>query len=212
MIKLLRLHQWIKNLLLFVPVFFAGQIQNIDLLLNILIGFLCYSLMASAVYILNDYFDIERDKLHPTKKNRPLASGEVSKSQAKIIFSILLLSSLIISYVININLTIILAIYMIMNVLYSIKLKHEPLIDITIIASGFLLRIFAGSIPFDILVSKWLIIMIFLSAMFIGIAKRRGELILENDAITRQSLIGYNLQFIDVAMMMMATVTIVCYD
>ena len=211
MIKLLRLHQWIKNLLLFVPVFFAGQIQNTDLLIKILIGFLAYSLMASAVYILNDYFDIERDKLHPTKRFRPLANGDVSKNQAKIIFSILFFSSLIISYFIHINLMIILTIYLIMNVLYSIKLKHEPLIDITILASGFLLRIFAGSIPFDILVSKWLVIMIFLSAMFIGIAKRRGELILENNAVTRKSLKGYNLQFIDMTMVMMATITIVCY-
>lgn len=211
MIKLLRLHQWIKNLLLFVPIFFAGQIRNTDLLINILIGFLAYSLMASAVYILNDYFDIERDKLHPTKRFRPLANGDVSKNQAKVIFLILFFSSLIISYFIDINLTTILIIYLIMNVLYSFKLKHEPLIDITILASGFLLRIFAGSIPFDILVSKWLIIMIFLSAMFIGIAKRRGELILENDGSTRQSLKGYNLQFIDMTMVMMATITIVCY-
>lgn len=211
MIKLLRLHQWIKNLLLFVPVFFAGKIQDIDLLMDISIAFLAYSLMASAVYILNDYFDIERDKLHPKKRFRPLASGEVSKNQAKVGFLILFFSSLIISYFIHVNLMIILSIYLIMNVLYSVRLKHEPLIDITILASGFLLRIFAGSMPFDIIVSKWLVIMIFLSAMFIGIAKRRGELILENKAVTRQSLKGYNLQFIDLTMVMMATITIVCY-
>ena len=211
MLQLLRLHQWIKNLLLFVPIFFSGQIQNIDLLLQVLVAFFSYSLMASTVYILNDYVDIQRDKLHPTKRNRPLASGKVSKSQAQILFVILLISSLGISFLIDYKLTIILAIYFVVNVLYSLRLKHEAIVDITIIATGFLLRIFAGSIPFEIVVSKWLIIMIFLSAMFIGIAKRRGELILENDGATRKSLEGYNLQFVDIAMVMMAAVTIVCY-
>ncbi len=211
MLQLLRLHQWIKNLLLFVPIFFSGQIQNIDLLLQVLVAFFSYSLMASTVYILNDYVDIQRDKLHPTKQNRPLASGKVSKSQAQILFVILLISSLGISFLVSYKLTIILAIYFVVNVLYSLRLKHEAIVDITIIATGFLLRIFAGSIPFEIIVSKWLIIMIFLSAMFIGIAKRRGELILENDGATRKSLEGYNLQFVDIAMVMMAAVTIVCY-
>lgn len=211
MLQLLRLHQWIKNLLLFVPIFFSGQIQNIDLLLQVLVAFFSYSLMASTVYILNDYVDIQRDKLHPTKQNRPLASGKVSKSQAQILFVILLISSLGISFFVSYKLTIILAIYFVVNVLYSLRLKHEAIVDITIIATGFLLRIFAGSIPFEIVVSKWLIIMIFLSAMFIGIAKRRGELILENDGATRKSLEGYNLQFVDIAMVMMAAVTIVCY-
>lgn len=211
MLQLLRLHQWIKNLLLFVPIFFSGQIQNIDLLLQVLVAFFSYSLMASTVYILNDYVDIQRDKLHPTKQNRPLASGKVSKSQAQILFVILLISSLGISFLVSYKLTIILAIYFVVNVLYSLRLKHEAIVDITIIATGFLLRIFAGSIPFEIVVSKWLIIMIFLSAMFIGIAKRRGELILENDGATRKSLEGYNLQFVDIAMVMMAAVTIVCY-
>jgi len=211
MLQLLRLHQWIKNLLLFVPIFFSGQIQNINLLLQVLVAFFSYSLMASTVYILNDYVDIQRDKLHPTKQNRPLASGKVSKSQAQILFVILLISSLGISFLVSYKLTIILAIYFVVNVLYSLRLKHEAIVDITIIATGFLLRIFAGSIPFEIVVSKWLIIMIFLSAMFIGIAKRRGELILENDGATRKSLEGYNLQFVDIAMVMMAAVTIVCY-
>ncbi len=211
MLQLLRLHQWIKNLLLFVPIFFSGQIQNIDLLLQVLVAFFSYSLMASTVYILNDYVDIQRDKLHPTKQNRPLARGKVSKSQAQILFVILLISSLGISFLVSYKLTIILAIYFVVNVLYSLRLKHEAIVDITIIATGFLLRIFAGSIPFEIIVSKWLIIMIFLSAMFIGIAKRRGELILENDGATRKSLEGYNLQFVDIAMVMMAAVTIVCY-
>jgi len=211
MLQLLRLHQWIKNLLLFVPIFFSGQIQNIDLLLQVLVAFFSYSLMASTVYILNDYVDIQRDKLHPIKQNRPLASGKVSKSQAQILFVILLISSLGISFLVSYKLTIILAIYFVVNVLYSLRLKHEAIVDITIIATGFLLRIFAGSIPFEIVVSKWLIIMIFLSAMFIGIAKRRGELILENDGATRKSLEGYNLQFVDIAMVMMAAVTIVCY-
>lgn len=211
MLQLLRIHQWIKNLLLFVPIFFSGQIQNVDLLMQIIMAFLSYSLMASTVYILNDYVDIQRDKLHPTKRNRPLASGKVTKSQAQIAFVILLISSLGISLLVDYKLTIILAIYFVVNVLYSLRLKHEAIVDITIIATGFLLRIFAGSIPFEIVVSKWLIIMIFLSAMFIGIAKRRGELILENDGATRKSLEGYNLQFVDIAMVMMAAVTIVCY-
>ena len=211
MILLFRLHQWLKNFLLFVPLFFSGHIQDIDLLIQISAAFLSFSLMASAVYVLNDYVDIERDKLHPIKQFRPLASGEVSKPKAQLMFLLLFVASIISSFLIDYHLVLIVLIYFVLNVLYSIRLKHDAIIDITIISIGFLLRIFAGSLPFDIMVSKWLIIMIFLSAMFIGIAKRRGELILENEGATRKSLEGYNLQFVDIAMVMMAAVTIVCY-
>jgi len=211
MILLFRLHQWLKNFLLFVPLFFSGHIQDIDLLIQISAAFLSFSLMASAVYVLNDYVDIERDKLHPIKQFRPLASGEVSKPKAQLMFLLLFVASIISSLLIDYHLALIVLIYFVLNVLYSIRLKHDAIIDITIISIGFLLRIFAGSLPFDIMVSKWLIIMIFLSAMFIGIAKRRGELILENEGATRKSLEGYNLQFVDIAMVMMAAVTIVCY-
>jgi decaprenyl-phosphate phosphoribosyltransferase len=211
MFQLLRPSQWIKNLLLFVPIFFAGKVQDASLWLPLVLAFFSFSLMASAVYVLNDYCDIERDRLHPKKRFRPLASGVVTLPQARVLFVFLVVISLIISYLVSLSLSGLVAAYLLLNIAYSLRLKHEAIIDITILACGFLLRIFAGSLPFEIVVSKWLIIMIFLFSMFIGIAKRRGELILSNNNVTRKSLDGYNLQFIDVTMVMMAAVTIVCY-
>lgn len=210
-VKLIRVHQWIKNLLVFAPIFFAGQFQTVHLLQQAIIAFFAFSFVASSVYVLNDYFDIEKDKLHPTKKTRPLASGVISKAQGRFLFVLLLIVSFLLTFLVNVKLLAILSIYLIINILYTIRLKHIALLDISIIAFGFLLRIAAGSYPIDILVSKWLIILIFLLAMFMGIAKRRGELIHVKGTATRASLQGYNLQFIDTAMVIMASVTVVAY-
>lgn len=196
---------------MFTPVFFAGLFNDGDLLIQIVGAFAAFCLVASSVYILNDYFDIEKDKLHPTKKNRPLASGAISKAQGRWGFVTLLLTALTIAVLIDFKLLIVLSIYLFINVLYTLYLKNIALLDISIIAFGFLLRIAAGSYPIDIPVSKWLIIIIFLLAMFMGIAKRRGELIHETGAKTRAALKGYNLQFIDTAMVIMASVTVVAY-
>lgn len=210
--SLLRVSQWVKNLFVFIPVFFAGAFLHVDAVTHVAIAFVAFSLMASAVYILNDYFDIEKDRLHPEKKERPLASGLIKPSAALGVAIVLMVVSSVIAFQQNINLLYILATYLVMNVLYTVRLKHIALVDIAIIALGFLLRIFAGGVAADVPISKWLVIITFLVALFLGLAKRRDEyLIFLAGTNTRKAIEGYNLQFIDVSMVIMAGVTIVSY-
>lgn len=212
-IKLIRIHQWIKNLFLFIPVFFAQHFFEISTLNTLLIGFFAYSLCASAVYILNDYLDIEKDKLHPTKSKRPLASGVIPKSNAIILMVFLIAASAFISILTQPIFIFILIAYLTINILYSIRLKDIALLDVNIIAIGFLLRVIAGGILADVVVSKWLILMTYLLAMFLALAKRRDDVIILNDSgkVMRAAIKGYNLTFINIAMAIMAAVTIVSY-
>ena len=212
-LKLMRPHHYIKNIFIFIPLFFALKITDMHLLFSASIAFIAFSLSASAVYILNDYFDIEDDKKHPKKRLRPLASGEVSKKEAIVMmlslfgFSMALISSL------SLGAMAILIFYIIMNIAYSLYLKHVAIIDVTIIAIGFVLRLFMGSIVTGILLSHWIVIMTFLLALFMALAKRRDDvLIYENTGKKMRKVIdGYSLQFLDIAMAIMASVVIVSY-
>jgi 4-hydroxybenzoate polyprenyltransferase len=211
-LRLIRVHQWVKNLFLYVPAFFGGVLLNQDILLILTVGFFAFSFVASAVYILNDYKDIEKDKLHPEKKDRPLASGAINKKQALIIFIIMLLVGLSIAYFLNIYFFLITAFYFIMNIAYTLKLKDTPIIDVSIISTGFLLRIFSGGVISGVIVSKWLIILTFLLAMLLALAKRRSEYkVFLTGKNIRKSIKGYNIEFINVSMVMMASVTVVSY-
>ena len=149
-ITLLRPHQYVKNLFILLPLFFAGQILDFHLLLRVFIAFVAFSLIASSVYIFNDYHDVEVDRQHPEKKNRPLAKGEISKRLAIYLMFILLFSSLGIFYFLGINAFMIALSYFLLNLAYTLKLKHLPIIDVFIVALGFLIRIFLGSIVYRI--------------------------------------------------------------
>ena len=212
-LKLMRPHHYIKNIFIFIPLFFALKITDMHLLFSAFIAFIAFSLSASAVYILNDYFDIEDDKKHPKKRLRPLASGEVSKKEAIVMmlslfgFSIALISSL------SLGATAILFFYMMMNIAYSLHLKHIAIIDVTIIAIGFVLRLFMGSVVTGIVLSHWIVIITFLLALFMALAKRRDDvLIYENTGKKMRKVVdGYSLPFLDIAMAIMASVVIVSY-
>jgi len=212
-LKLMRPHQYIKNLFIFLPLFFALQITNIQLLSNALVAFIAFSLTASAIYTLNDYHDIKEDRDHPKKKNRPLASGAISKSQAIIIIVILGFSGFTLMETHSISALAILAAYVIMNIAYSFYLKHIAILDIVIIAIGFVLRLFIGSAVTGIELSMWIVIMTFLLALFMALAKRRDDVLifLETGKKMRKVIDGYNLQFLDTAMAIMASVVIVAY-
>jgi 4-hydroxybenzoate polyprenyltransferase len=209
----MRPHQYIKNLFIFLPLFFAMKITNTELLFNAFIAFISFSLTASAIYALNDYHDIEEDKHHPKKKNRPLASGAISKSQAIIIMSILFVSGFTLMALLSLKAVGILTAYVIMNIAYSYHLKHIAIIDITIIAVGFVLRLFIGSVVTNIPLSMWIVIMTFLLALFMALAKRRDDVLIFMDTgkKMRKVIDGYNLQFLDTAMAIMASVVIVAY-
>lgn len=211
-IKLFRVHQYIKNLFIFLPLLFSFSFSDTQENINVLITFLLFSLLASSVYIFNDLFDINEDRAHPTKRNRPLASGSVSKGTAIWLMLILSVTSLGISLLFNIELFAVLLLYFILNIAYTLKLKHIPLLDIFIIATGFVLRLFAGSSATDITLSMWIILMTFLLALFLALAKRRDDVLLSlKGQETRKNIDGYNLEFVNASMVLMAGVVIVSY-
>ncbi len=210
---LLRINHWIKNGVVFIPLFFAGEISNIPLLLNTFWTFLCFCLIASSVYIVNDIADRKADALHPSKSLRPIVSGSVSVKVALIIATVLQIVGYTLAFVINHNLALILLAYFILNLLYTFSLKNYPITDITIISLGFLLRIFAGGIIADIPISMWLVIMIFLLSLFMGFAKRRDDALLfkEQHIEARKNIRKYTIGFIDISMAVLGSVIIVAY-
>jgi len=214
-IKLLRPHQYVKNLFVFFPLFFALKITDVYLLKEAALAFVAFCFAASTIYIINDIRDIEKDKAHPKKKKRPLASGKVSVMTAISIAAILFFFSILISIISGTNLLMIISIYIVMNFFYSFGLKNIPLIDIFIIATGFLLRLLAGTefgAVEGINPSHWIMVMTFLLSLFIAFAKRRDDLILAEKGVSvRKSIEGYSLDFINSAMSVMSGVLIVSY-
>jgi len=218
-VKLLRVEQWVKNLFVFVPLFFSGNIRNLDLLTKSIFAFIIFSLAASVVYILNDYNDIEADRKHPEKRRRPLASGAISKSKAIGIFIGLIIADIALVFVAQSyfheslwKFATIIGFYFVMNLAYTFKLKHVPIIDISIIAVGFVLRVLAGGYITGISISQWAILLTFVLALVLAIGKRRGELInAQVSGKTRRALDGYNVQFADIALSISVTLAIVCY-
>jgi 4-hydroxybenzoate polyprenyltransferase len=212
-IKLMRPHQYIKNLFIFLPLFFALKITDPIHLTNATIAFIAFSLTVSAVYTLNDYCDIKEDRQHPKKKSRPLASGDISKPQAIGIMTLLGIAGFSLMSILSVKAMNILAAYIIMNIAYSFYLKHVTILDVTIIAIGFVLRLFIGSAVTDIPLSMWIVIMTFLLALFIALAKRRDDVLiyLDTGKKMRKVIGGYNLQFLDTAIAIMASVVIVAY-
>lgn len=218
-LKLLRVEQWVKNLFVFLPLFFSGNITHFDLLLKSVFAFIVFSLVASSIYIINDYSDIESDRKHPEKKNRPLASGVISKGTAKIILIILLtLIGISVFFAKDFLLDnlwkfgTIVGFYFVMNLAYTFKLKHVAIVDVMIISIGFVLRVLAGGYATGILISQWAILLTFVLALVLAIGKRRGELInAQISGRTRKSLDGYNVQFADIALSISCALAIVCY-
>jgi len=210
-IILLRPHQWIKNFFIFAPLFFTFNFQS-EVITTVVIGFALFSLAASSIYILNDYHDITEDQAHPTKKNRPLASGVVSKSTAIGLMSVLFIISLGGAIALSQSFAMILAIYITMNIAYTFGLKHISILDISIIAIGFVLRIYAGAAVIDNTPSMWIVLVTFVLALFLALAKRRDDCLLALDGKkTRKNIDGYNLEMVNAAMTLMAGVTVVSY-
>ncbi len=209
----MRVNQWVKNLFVFLPVFFSGKLFDVGLFIESFYGFLIFSFVASSIYIINDYVDIEKDKKHPEKKNRPLASGKISKKNALVLFFVLVVFSSILIFLFgNKQVAILVAIYFFMNLAYSFKLKQIAILDVMIIALGFLLRVFVGGYMTGILITDWTILLVFDLALILALGKRRGELInVDLEGITRKSLDGYNLNFLNSALSITCTVAVICY-
>lgn len=212
-LKLLRPKDWAKNLFLFIPIFFSGELFHWHIYPKLVLGFIAFCCAASSIYIINDYRDIEDDKKHPVKSKRPLASGEVSKTLAIVICILLIVCGFVIAYFIREKFLFVLSIYFIINLAYSFGLKNIAILDIIILAIGFVLRIKGGAVIAVIGISEWLNIMVFLLALFMAIGKRRDDVLLKLSSGTdmRKAIKGYNLELLNVVLALICAVIVVAY-
>lgn len=213
LVKLIRPQQWVKNLFLFIPVFFAGEFFNMDKLITVFLGFISFSIAASAVYIINDIKDVDEDRNHPQKKWRPLATGAISLSVAYPLFLLFLVSGLVLSYLLNVGFFIFLLTYLSINIAYSFGLKKVSILDLILVSIGFVLRVLSGGELGAVPISHWLVVMVFLLSLFIVLAKRRDDLVETKNtgAPIRSSSKNYNLEFVNAVLTMLSGIIVVSY-
>lgn len=213
-LELIRPKQWIKNLFVFAPILFAGQLLNYPLLFENILAFLAFCGISSSVYVLNDIIDVESDRAHKKKRYRPIAAGDVSVSSAKVLFGILLLLTILLSLRLNPLFILTISLYFINNLLYSFKIKNVVLLDVFSISIGFIFRVIGGAVAIDVSISSWMIITTIFISLFLGISKRRAELSgpnQENLEKQRKVLSDYDVGFVDQLNTIAATGTIISY-
>lgn len=213
---LIRPQQWIKNGFVLIPMFFGGRLLNADDVIASVVTFFAFSFAASAIYCFNDIVDVDADRRHPVKCRRPIASGAVSVPTAYALMAVLaLLSALLLFFLPQRagETAGIVAFYFLLNMAYCIWLKRHAIIDVCTVAFGFVLRILAGGMACDVAVSNWLVLMTFLLALFLSFAKRRDDVLRMNETgePPRRNTIRYNLTFVNQAITITGTVTLVCY-
>jgi len=216
LIRLIRPKQWIKNLIVLLPVFFGGALLHPSAIYAGLITALSFSFAASSIYCLNGIIDIEDDKHHPIKCNRPLASGAISIPQGYTLMVLMLILSMASTFLLydhQLETAGVIAFYWLLNIGYCLKLKQYAIIDVCIVAFGFVLRVLAGGVSTSIHLSKWIVLMTFLLMLFLSFAKRRDDVVRMNETghAPRQNTIRYNLTFINQAITITSSVTLVCY-
>ncbi len=215
-IKVIRPHQWVKNVFVFIPLFFGGSMMNGGSLLAATIAFVAFSFIASSIYCLNDIVDVEADRNHPVKCRRPIASGKVSVPQAYACMAFMVAASFALTALLGSMAALtagVIAVYFVMNVAYCLWLKDYAIVDVCIIAFGFVLRLLAGGAATHTELSNWIVLMTFLLTLFLSLAKRRDDVVRMNETghPARKNTIRYNLDFINQAITITATVTLVCY-
>lgn len=215
-ISLLRPHQWVKNIFVILPLFFGGHILDIWCWKQALITFAAFMLISSSIYCLNDIIDMEADRMHPLKRNRPLASGKLKPLHAAIIMCVLSISSFMMCSLLeaeSLSVALLIFIYMSLNVAYCYVLKKYAIIDVFVVALGFVIRLLSGGLACEIPLSPWIILMTFLLALFLAFAKRRDDVILmeRKHIIVRKNVSRYNIAFINQTLGIVGSVTIVCY-
>jgi decaprenyl-phosphate phosphoribosyltransferase len=211
-LKLIRIKHYVKNILIFIPLVFSLNFTNISLFFKELLAFISFSFAASFVYVINDIVDREKDRLHPIKRNRPIASGAVSIYQGIGTAVILVFISFSTAFILDTKALFIVTAYLISNILYSFWLKNVPIIDVSILALGFLLRVLMGGAAISVPISKWLLLTIMTLSFYLGFAKRRNEMSkVSSTNETRKVLKEYNMNFLDKAMNSMMTLSIAFY-
>lgn len=214
LIRLLRPKQWTKNLLLFAALLFSFEEIRAETILTTLLGFILFSLVAGCVYILNDFVDRDRDRQHPVKKYRPMASGQVNPSHALLFGIILLILSLGTAFMMNPLFGVLCIVYFLLNVSYSFVLKHLVILDMMTIAAGFVLRAIAGGVLIHVPFTPWFLICTMLLSLFLAIGKRRNELTLleGNTGSHRKVLDNYSITLLDQFNTIVTTATIISYS
>jgi len=209
----LRPQQWVKNVVLFAGLIFSQNFFNPYKGLIVFVAAFIFCLASSGVYLINDVLDLEWDKKHPQKKLRPIASGKISLKLARLIGYFLIFWAIIAASFLNNNFAFIIALYAFVELFYSIILKHEVILDVFCIASGFLLRVLAGAVVINVPISNWLLICTIFISLFLALAKRRYEIVLlETDAKDhRRVLSEYSLSFIDQMITIVTASTILAY-
>jgi len=210
--RLIRVKQWIKNIFVFVPILFSKHLFDLSFLVQVLLAFFAFSFASSMIYIFNDIRDSEEDRLHPVKKNRPIANGDINVNSAYGIMFIIFLILNSSHFLFPTSFVIVLFFYIILNVFYTMWLKRIVIVDILCIAGGFMLRVLGGALVIDVDISRWLILTTLFIALFMAAMKRRSELQTQStENSTRKVLEQYSLNFIDQISVITATGLIICY-
>ena len=222
--KAVRTRQWAKNALLFGGFIFAGRLRApgailFDEALRVLLAFGCFCALSGAAYLLNDWMDIERDRLHPVKRNRPLAAGRITRRGAMFLFVGLLVVATLMALAIGVShpsarwFGVAGVAYFALTVSYSLRLKHEVVIDVLAVAMGFVVRVVAGCLAIPVSISPWILFCTFNLALFVALCKRRAELIeVGSDGATRGVLKGYTAEMLDTFISVAAGLTIISYS
>lgn len=209
----MRIKHYLKNGLIFLPLIFNSQLFEIKPLLMTFYGFISFCLISSAVYVINDIKDVEKDRMHKIKKNRPIASGAISIKEAILLFIVLTISSLCINIFIikEFSSILLISLYLILNIMYSLGLKNIPIIDVVILVSGFVIRVIYGASITSIEISKWLYLTVMSGSFFMGFGKRRNEIIKQgNDS--RAVLKYYTKDYLDKFMYACLVLTLMFYS
>jgi 4-hydroxybenzoate polyprenyltransferase len=213
-LKIIRPKQWIKNFFVLGPIVFARELFDLDPLLATVKAFMAFCFMASAVYVINDIADVEADRRHPEKKHRPLAAGTMSTGQAYAVLFVLVVAVALLAIGMDIRFTSILVMYFVLNLAYSFKLKEIVLLDVFIIAAGFMMRVMAGAYAIDVELSRWIMLCTLFLSLFLGFAKRRAELVSTEESGTtseRRVLMSYRVGFLDQMLTISASATVISY-
>lgn len=212
-IKLMRPLQWMKNVFVFAPLFFTGRLFDWALLLKTAIVFVAFCMAASSIYCLNDARDAESDRKHPKKCRRPIASGALSATTGYATMATLMVLAVFLAFTVSAWVACCVVTYLVINVAYCLRLKQYAILDVTLIALGFVLRVLGGGLATGTWVSEWLVLMTFLLTLLLALAKRNDDFRIfeQTGREPRKSIKGYNHDFINEVVSIVAAVTLVCY-
>ncbi|NLG54836.1 MAG: decaprenyl-phosphate phosphoribosyltransferase [Rhodococcus sp.] len=212
-IKAMRPRQWVKNVLVLAAPLAAGTATQLDVLLPVALAFVVFCMAASGIYLVNDAMDVEADRAHPTKRFRPIAAGVLPVNIAYAIAAGLLVASVGLSFIANWQLALVMVVYIVVQLAYCFGLKHQPVLDICIVSSGFLLRAIAGGAAASIDLSQWFLLIMAFGSLFMAAGKRYAELQLaqQTGAKIRKSLEYYTTTYLRFVWTLSATAVVICY-